>query len=480
MARLIREKQVSACEVMEAHLRQIEAWNPKINAIVTLDAEGALRGAREADAALGRGDNHGPLHGVPFTIKDVYETAGMRTTSGSRRLAGYIPRQDASVVARLRAAGAILIGKTNTPEFANDNQTDNRQFGRTNNPWDLSRTTGGSSGGAAAAIATGCSPLDIGGDLGGSIRRPAHYCGIYGMKPTDHLVPHTGHIPPPPGVRSWGMLRHLFSAGPLARSVADLRLALTLIAGADGHDPEVPPVSLSAPQELRPLRELRIAWTDDCAGVQPTAETRAALEAFAGQLQSLGCRVERCAPSGFDFPEALHTDGEVEQTSFFAQAHMPRLLLRVIARLWYSRDPLVSGYLSGAGSDLGRYSSALVRRDRYIDLLERFLENWDAWLLPVAPSAAFPHLPQTASTLKKLTSHVDIDGKPVSYMLASTGNMNIFNLTGSPVVVLPLAHTKEGLPIGVQVVGRRWMDMELLAVAGQLAEVIGPYQPPLK
>jgi amidase len=259
IARLIRSGQRSACEVVEAHLRQIEIHNSRINAIVTLDTEDALRRAREADEALARGEVWGPLHGVPITIKDVFATAGMRTTSGSPRLAGYIPKEDATVVARMRAAGAILLGKTNTPEFAMSNHTDNRLFGRTNNPWDPSRTPGGSSGGAAAAIAAGFSALEIGADLGGSIRRPASYCGVFALKPTDLLVPHTGHIPPSPGVKSWGLLRNLFSAGPLARSVQDLRLALEIIAGYDGQHSDIAPVCFFEPPAT-PLAPLRLAW----------------------------------------------------------------------------------------------------------------------------------------------------------------------------------------------------------------------------
>jgi amidase len=476
LARLIREGEVSSGDVVRAFLDQIAEHNGKLNAIVTLDEQGALHRAREADQALARQQVWGPLHGVPFTIKDVFETAGLRTTSGSPRLAGYIPKKDATVVARLRAAGAILLGKTNTPQFASDNQTHNKVFGRTNNPWDLARTPGGSSGGSAAAVAAGLSPFDIGSDLGGSIRRPAHYCGIYAMKPSDFIVPHTGHIPPPPNVQSWGLSRYLFSPGMLARSVEDLRLILSLIAGPDGSHTDVLPLDLSA-LPSKPLPELRLAWMDDFAGLPVTEDTRKALEDLAVRLEAAGCQVKRDSPPGFDFRQALRTDGEIEQAAFFARSHLPRFLLRWIAAWIFPRDPLASGYLYGAGASLGAYSSALVRRDAFINLLENFLGNYDGWIVPVASTPAFPHT-RTRDYLEQLTAMVDVDGRRVPYFIATAGHMNIFNLTGSPVVVLPTARSKEGLPIGIQLVGRRWHDMGLLNVAEEIGKLIGPCQPP--
>jgi amidase len=368
------------------------------------------------------------------------------------------------------------LGKTNTPQFAGDNQTHNKVFGQTNNPWNVARTPGGSSGGSAVAVAAGLSPVDIGSDLGGSVRRPAHYCGVYGMKPSDFTVPHTGHIPPPPNIRSWGMLRYLFSPGILARCVEDLELALPLIAGADGSHTDVPPLHIS-PAPRKPISELRFAWTDDFDGLPVTQETRKALEDLAGRLRTAGCRVERLSPPGFDFRLALRTDGEIEQTSFFARSHLPRFLLRGMADLIFARDPLASGYLSGAGATLGAYTAAMVRRDGFIDQLENFLGNWDGWLVPAAPTPAFPHT-HTTNPLEQLTASLQVDERQVSYFIGTSVHTNIFNLTGSPVVVLPVTLSRDGLPIGVQLVGRRWQDMDLLSAAQKIQEVIGPFQPP--
>jgi amidase len=251
VATSIRQRRVSATEVLEAYLAQIAQYNPTINAIVTLDEERARTRAKQADTALTRGEEWGPLHGVPITIKDALETAGLRTTGGFPLLADYVPSNDAPVVARLRAAGAIILGKTNLPVLSADYRADNPIFGRTNNPWDLRRTPGGSTGGGAAALAAGLTTLEIGSDLAGSIRIPAHYCGVYGLKPTEHRVPITGHIPEPPGMPRG--VRHMQTIGPLARSVDDLTLALRLIVGPDGRQWEVPPVPLDTAPD-RPLK----------------------------------------------------------------------------------------------------------------------------------------------------------------------------------------------------------------------------------
>jgi amidase len=231
LAAAIRRKEVSSRELVEHYLARIERFNPPINAVVTLDADRVRARADAADAALARGDLAGPLHGVPMTIKDSIETAGMRTTAGAEIYAKHVPKHDAPAVARLIAAGAVIMGKTNTPRFAMDVQSYNSLFGTTNNPWDLTRTPGGSSGGAAAALAAGLTALELGSDIGGSIRTPAHFCGVYGHKPTHGIVPTRGHIPGPPGTLSEPDIAVL---GPLARHAEDLALAMDVVAGPDG------------------------------------------------------------------------------------------------------------------------------------------------------------------------------------------------------------------------------------------------------
>jgi amidase len=245
LAQMIRDRQVSAVEVLEAYLAQIATHNSKLNAICTLDEEKARVRANQADEALGRGENWGALHGMPVTIKDIFETAGLRTTAGYIPLKDYIPAQDATVVARLRSAGAIILGKTNTAELAGDFQSTNSLFPRVNNPWNLDCTPGGSSGGSAAAIAAGLSPLDIGNDFAGSTRQPAHFCGIYALKPTDRRISTLGMIPETPGMPY--CLRQMITVGCFGRSIADLKLSFSIVAGADVNRPDVPPVLLDLP-----------------------------------------------------------------------------------------------------------------------------------------------------------------------------------------------------------------------------------------
>ncbi len=473
LAELIQKRKVSARQVILAHLDQIEKHNPRLNAVVTLDAEGALQRASEADRALAAGELWGPLHGVPVTIKDAFETRGLRTTSSYRPLAAYLPEEDAPVVARLRAAGAVILGKTNMPELAMDFQSNSPLFGPARNPWDVTRTPGGSTGGGAAAVAAGLSPLEIGSDLGGSIRIPSHFCGVFGYKPTEHLVPSTGHIPEIPGqVRA---VRHMEVCGPIARSIEDLKKVLPLLAGPDGKDWEVPPLPLHA-EPLPALSGLRIAWTDDFGGVPVCREARDGLAGLAERLSAGGCRVERGSPEGFAFEDAWETYGRIVGAEMgFNFPAGRRTASRLFGQVLYRRVPLYRAIIRGVTLQLGRYLAALARRDALITALDRFLACRDAWLCPVSATPAFTHRPSGAA---RIVEPLDVDGRKVEYYTANMSYTTPFNLTGNPVVVLPLTRSEQGLPIGVQVVGRRWRDMKLLAVATRLSDLTGPFERP--
>ncbi|HUI06151.1 MAG TPA: amidase [Verrucomicrobiae bacterium] len=469
LAAAIRERRVLVVDVIEAHLEQIARHNSRLNAIVTLNAKAARARAREADAALGRGELWGPLHGVPVTIKDSFATAGLRTTSGFPPLASHIPTADATVVARLQAAGAIVLGKTNLPLLVHGFQSDNPVFGRTNNPWNLKRTPGGSTGGGAAALAAGMSTLEVGSDYGGSVRIPAHYCGLYALKPTAHRVPLTGHIPELPSMPRG--VRHVATPGPLARCVQDLALALQVIAGPDPHHPEVPPVSLGSAAK-KPWNKLRIAWTDDFGGVPVTGDTRAALAELATTLQARGATVAQRMPEGLDFPAVWETYGELRQCEVGA-ALPPELEKECAVNFGVkngSEDPEMRGMANRLNATLRQYIATLAKRGAYIVALEEFFKTWDALLCPVSVGPAFPHC--ATGTL------IEVEGHQVPYRLGGTGYTSPFSLTGHPVVVLPLAISSDGLPIGVQVVGRRWSEMELLAIAERLVEITGPFRRP--
>ncbi|HEY1287484.1 MAG TPA: amidase [Burkholderiales bacterium] len=467
IAAAIRLRRVSALEILEMYLDRIRKYNPMLNAICTLDEAGARARAREADAALGRGEQWGPLHGVPMTIKDALETAGVRTTGGYPPLSNHVPKKDATAVARLKAAGAVLIGKTNVPPLSADGRADNPIFGRTNNPWNLERTPGGSTGGGAAAVAAGLSPFDVGSDLAASVRVPAHWCGLFGLKPTEGRVPNTGHIPEVPGTPH--ALRHMNTLGPLARSVDDLGAILKVIAGPDDRDWETAPVPLEDAPE-RPLSSYRFCWTTRFGAEAPSRETSDAIGSLAKNLSRMGCEVKEATPPGFDFDNAWETWGEVviaERVVTQGDAARER-----VEKLHASLGelPVARGAARGARAGVADYMVALTRRDRLITALESFFADCDAWLCPVAYGPAIGHVP--------FGTPVEVDERKVPYFLATTAFTCPFNLTGHPAVVLPLAITKEGLPIGVQVLAKRWSEPALLALAKQLSLVTGPFRSP--
>jgi amidase len=468
MASAVQKRLVTATALVEAHLAQIERHNPALNAIIALRAEAARERAHEADVALQRGDVWGPLHGVPFTVKDAFNVAGMCTTAGFPPLADYVAETDATVVRRLREAGAILLGKTNMPTMATGFSTDNPIFGRTNNPWDLTHTPGGSTGGGAAALAAGMTPLELGSDTAGSIRVPAHFSGVCGFKPSARLVPTTGHVPPPPPARIEEMRLIVAVVGPLTRTVADLALVLPILAGPDEHDYEVAPVALKVAR--RPsTKKLRIAYIE--AGNLPVdKDTRAVLATFTRQLVDAGCTVERAEPVGFDFLVAAEVFGELWESLTGAYQPPRSDDSRAELEAEGEDDALLRGRARRVEATMRQHVETLRKRDMLIDRLEHFLQGYDAWLCPVTSTPAFTHdiVPGTP---------VPVGEEMVPYWHAAA-YCTPFNITGNPAVSFPVGLSSGGLPIGVQAIGRRWEDMKLLAVAGTLAEVAGGFRRP--
>jgi len=419
LAGLIRNRQISAVELVEAHLRRIEHVNPLINAVVQLDADGALEAARRADEAIAGGNELGPLHGVPFTAKDNIETAGIVTAIGVVERAAVVPATDATVVSRLKAAGAILLGKTNCPPWGGGSETDNELYGRTNNPYDLERTPSGSSGGEAAVIAAGGSAMGIGSDSGGSIRDPAHFCGLAALKPTAGLIPVTGVLD---DEGSLGMMSDpRTQVGPIARSVADAVAMTSVLAGPDGIDAGCIPVPFGDPSRVS-IRGLRVALQADNGMVSPSPDTIATLRTAADALKDRGAIVRDTEhPAG---GHALTCD------------------------VWDSYDGNVSSL------DLCR----LLRRwDAYRTEMLRWIADWDAILCPVYPTPAHKHGERVP--------------EGVSYTTP-------YSLTGWPCAVVRCGTSLDRLPIDVQVVAGPWRDHVALAIAGALESDLGGFQPP--
>ncbi|MEP6819376.1 MAG: amidase [bacterium] len=445
LAKSIHTGSVSPVEVVEAHLRLIEAINGKLNAIVTL-APDALERAREAEAAVARGDDLGLLHGVPLTIKDTIETAGLRTTSGSLLRAEFVPKRDAPAVARLKAAGAIILGKTNTAEMAMDYTTDNPVFAPALNPYNPVMTTGGSSGGEAAAIATCMSPGGIGSDLAGSIRIPAHFCGVVGLKPTVGRVPGELQFPPSTGPYSLGA-----TIGPLARTVTDLQLLFNVLA-----DIEAPGVSVST-------RGSRVAFYTDDTVAPVTEETRAAVEAAARALADAGLNVEETRPPGVERGHDLWL-------KLFSRASVVQLR-NVYTGHEEEGGEFVRWRLMTADQmpqpSLDDYIRAWLERDRLRGELLEWMEHTPLIVAPVGATPAYKHG----------THKVTVGERTMSTFRAFSYSQT-FNLFDLPVVVVPAGRSVEGLPVGVQIIGRPFAEDAVLAAAAIIEDALGGWQIP--
>jgi amidase len=476
LAAAIRSGQLSSVEVVSAHLNHIHKYNPELNAIVIIDEQAALKKAREADNALAGGDWWGPLHGVPVTIKDHFAVKGQRTTNAFPPLAEQITDFDATVVKRLKDAGAIILGKTNLPVLAMDTQTFNPLFGRTNNPWDLMRTTGGSTGGGAAAVASGMSPLEIGSDIGGSIRLPSSFCGIYGFKPTENFVSSYGIFPglSNPEKRT---VRAMASLGPLARSIDDLKLSFSIIAGPDGFDTLVPEVNLTPPPPKN-ISDLRIAWSDDFGGIPISQDTHKVLADFIKKIADQGCAIGHCNPDNFDFNEAWIIWGQMIDLQINANLPSPvRFIMFALGWIYRSQTPLLQMVYP---ISYDKYIEISSQRELMIARLEKFLSDWDVFICPVTTRDAFPHMePSYVSFGYNLYDDpILVDDQPLNYWTACCAYTAPFNATGHPVVVIPAGFSKDGMPIGLQIVGRRWHDMELLDMAKLIDKAAGQFKTP--
>jgi len=457
MAQLIRGKKSSPVELAEAHLAKIERLNPKLNAFVHVDADRVRREARAAEAAVMSGKSLGRLHGVPISVKSSLDVAGLRCEAGTRLRAGNVATQDAPLVARLRCAGAIVLGVTNTPELLMAWETDNRLYGRTNSPWDIERTPGGSSGGEAAAIAAGMSAGGVGSDGGGSIRVPAHFSGICGLKPTPGRIPATGHFP-----ASGGPFALLGVVGPMARTVADVKALFEVTQGPDDGDTCAAPVALRWPEDNE-VKKLRVGYFEDDSRTPVTAETRAAVRRAAEALRGAGFQVEPFRPEGLEEARKLWKQ-------FFVTAG-GMLIHPMFQGREQDLSPTLKQFLEWSAAE--PRLSAETMLDAWIgrDILRaKFLEQMRKYPILLCPAAAIPAFRHSERSWK-------IEGKTVEY-LDAWSYTEWFNLLGNPGAVVPVSHSPEGLPIGVQIVGRPWEEEQVLAVAAALEKECGAWRIP--
>ena len=450
----IRSKTFSPIEIVEAHFKRIASIEPKLNAFVHLDEHAARLQGAVAQSSVLRGDPLGPLHGVPLTVKSCIDVAGWPAPAGSLQRKDYVPHEDAPLVSRLRAAGAILLGNTNTPEFLMAYETNNLLNGKTSNPWNLSFSAGGSSGGEAAAIAAGCSAGGVGSDGGGSIRVPAHFCGICGLKPTPGRIPSTGHYPAGVGAFSW-----IGVVGPMARTIADVRLLFEVMAGPDVGD------ALSAPVPPRrhgevDLRGLHVGVLESDALGVPTLETRSAVARAGKFLAEKGLSVEPFRLTGLD--RAL------DLWWFFFGPVIANLLQPGVTGHQNETSPMLLEYLSRAATpepiSLDRFLKACADRDLLRAEILRQMRDVAILLSPVSSNPAF--------------RHGEGNYAPGTGYRDTMRFSQWLNLTGFPGASVPVGHSNEGLPIGVQVIGRPFEDELVLSVAEAIESARGRWQPP--
>jgi amidase len=441
LARLLRAKELSAREVVSAHLAQIERVNPSVNAIVTLVPEQAMARARLADEDFARGREVGPLHGLPIAHKDLQLTKGIRTTFGSPIFKDFVPTEDSLIVERLRNAGAIVVGKTNTPEFGAGSQTFNPVFGATLNPYDRSKTCGGSSGGAAVALATGMLPIADGTDMGGSLRNPASFCHIVGMRPSP------GRVPAWPAATAWSTLS---VDGPMARSVADVALMLSAIAGPDPRSPialDEAGARFAAPLG-RDFKGVRIAWWKNLGGVPVDRRVREAVNAQRGVFESLGCVVDEAEPDFTDFDAVFKT--------VRALAFLTGVAPRVAGHRELVKDTILWEIDRGERLTAAEIAWAETKRSELYHRMRAFMQRYDFFVLPSTQVPPFDVNQPYVTEIDGVAMETYIDWMKSCYYIS---------LVGNPAISVPCGFTPEGLPVGLQIVARHRDDWGLLQMA---------------
>lgn len=470
LAAAIREGKATSTEVVKAHLAQIRKHNSNLNAVAILVEDEALKAAAQCDAEARAGTLRGPLHGVPMTVKEQFWVKGLKCTLNSRMLKSWTAPQDAVVVERLRSAGAVLLGKTNVAKNLTDYQVNGDIYREGKNPYRLAHTPGGSSGGSAAALAAGMTPLELGGDFGGSIRIPANYCGVYGLKPTESTIPGHGVVPIPKGAK--GFTFHMAQAGPMARSPEDLELMWQILRGPHSSDRTTPPIAWQAPKHSA-LQDYRIAWVDGWPGYQASRQTQKVIRTFIATLAKHGCKTEEGGP-----PDALHGRSLQVFVRLFAQ-----LISQDVP--WFIRPLLKHGLKSGVfkGFDSYQeelnqgfkdsfiyYSETMGMRARIVGEWERLFDSHDLLICPASFGPAFKRC--------KIGTPLSYDGKELVYIKYALPYVACFNASGHPAMNIPLGLDEEGMPVGVQVVGPYWGEPDLLQFAKLVTSLAGGFTRP--
>lgn len=465
---LLRARHISSVELLNLYLNRMEQYNPQLNAVVTLDSREARLAAQAADARRVVGDDR-PLLGLPLTLKDAIDVKGLPTTAGLRRRRDQRADNDAPLVARLRDAGAVIMGKTNVPSYVGDWQTNNPIFGRSNNPWDLTRTPGGSTGGGAAALAAGLTPLEFGSDIGGSIRIPAAFCGLYGHRPSETAVPRSGHWP---GSASPNPAALLNVMGPLARSAADLQLALDVISGPEIGEDVAWRLAL-APARHERLADYRIAILPPISWLPVQAEISMAVSTLASNLSDLGATVEETQPDVLQDMHAYHIDYRrmlAVMFSFNAEHDFDRRR-RQSEEALERGDEFTRAWARALVMSAHDLMDLLARREIYRASFRQFFDQWDVLLMPAAPVVAFPH------RRGEEDGPLVIDSARVPYNHLSV-HAGVATLCGQPSTAFPAGRTAIGLPIGLQALGPYLEDRTPLRFTELLAAEFGGFLPP--
>lgn len=467
LTQAIKNQELTAVQVLKATYKRIQQHNTTINAIVELRTfEDALKEAKAKDDLLKKGTLLGPLHGLPMTVKDSYNVKGMVSTNGNPMLTKNVAQTDAALVQKLKNAGAIIIGKTNLPLLAMDWQSTNKWYGQTNNPYHLDHVAGGSSGGAAASLAAGFSSLEIGSDAGGSIRVPAHFCGICGLRPTEGALPSRGHLSTPKKPR---IGRYLTVCGPMARNMEDLILLTKVLWSQGAEWAEIPPVPLTI-SDWNPNQSLRIAYSKTLNNCPMDKEYAAIFQNFIAKLQPFN-PVEKAPILDNDY--LIHLWGRI--IGFDMKANLPAIpginaVMGTFFRLFYKDKQWAGGIKAGLRNNATSYMQALEEKDQVRDAFNAFFNDWDIWLTPAAAMPAYQHTPAGKP--------LPLNGKKIPYTSGFTPFNFATTIPGHPVVVIPIGQTSKGLPVGIQIHGAAWQDHKLLKIAQFLEQFTDGFQIP--